>query len=153
MQKGDLLGLVFLGGGMVLLAAFFLFANDAPELAYAPIDIPGSAMSVAEGQSSLTSVDVHVTLVKPGFVTLHRAISEAPGPIIGTSALLDAGEQTITIALEEPMTPGFAYIALLHVDNGDGTFAANDDMPVAVDGSVLRSDMKAAGESLLIPTE
>lgn len=153
MQKGDVLGLVFLGAGVLLLAAFFMFANDAPEIAYAPVEVPGSAMSVPEGQASLTSVDVNVTIAKPGFITIHRAISTAPGPIVGTSSLVDVGEQTVTLALTEAMTPGFTYIALLHVDDGDGIFVVNDDLPVAVDGNVLRVDFKAAGESLLIPTE
>lgn len=138
---------------IVLFAAFFMFANEAPELAYAPVDVGGGSLVIAPDQTSLTEVIVTTEVVREGFVTIHRSVGPAPGPVIGTSPLLSVGEATTFIQLNGEMIPGYTYIALLHVDNGDGVFVATDDMPVQVDGAVVRVDFDAAGESILLPTE
>ncbi len=153
MKKGDLFGLIFLGGGILILGTFFLFADDASRLLYAPVDVGGGSISVPEGQQSMSTVTVVATLVRSGFITLHQSVGPAPGPIIGTSQLLNEGSQTVVIPLSESMTPGLTYIALLHVDDGDGVFEAREDMPVKVNETVVRVDFKASGESILIPSE
>ena len=153
MQKGDILGLVMMTAGVALLAAFFIFADEAPELSYAPVDVGGGSLEVPSGQTSLTEVSVNANLARAGFVTIHRSVGPAPGPVMGTSSLLPEGEQTSIIKINGEMIPGYTYIALLHVDNGDGVFVATDDMPVQVDGTVVRVDFDAAGESILLPTE
>ena len=83
MKKDDIFGgvillIVILGIGM-----FLYLAKSAPELSYGPVEIAGSAIAAtAPGDGE---VDIVVTLIKPGFITIHRTIGSAPGPIIGSS--------------------------------------------------------------------
>ena len=139
MKKDDIIGgvillIVILGIGM-----FLYLAKSAPELSYGPIEIAGS--SIAATAPGNGEVDVTVTLMEPGFITIHRAVGNAPGPIIGSSGLVSVGENvSVTILVSEPMNAGSPYIALLHADNGDGKLVISQDMPVTSNGVSVRSD-------------
>lgn len=139
MKKDDIIGGVLLLVAILGLGAFFLFARNAPQLSYGPVEIAGStivASAAGDGE-----VDVTATLVKPGFVTIHQSIGGAPGPIIGSSGYIEAGtDVAMTLILTELMEPGMTYIALLHVDNGDQRFATAEDMPVTSGGVSVRAD-------------
>ena len=139
MKKDDIFGgvillIVILGIGM-----FLYLAKSAPELSYGPVEIAGSAIAAtAPGDGE---VDIVVTLIKPVFITIHRTIGSAPGPIIGSSGLISAGENvSVTILVTEQMDAGSPYIALLHVDNDDGKLVIPQDMPVTSNGASVRSD-------------
>lgn len=139
MKSNDIIGGVLLLGAIVGIGAFFLFAQKAPELAYGPVEIPGStitATALGDGE-----VEVIATLIQPGFVTVHQSLGGAPGPIIGTSGYIDSGtDVAMTILLSESMSTGTTYIALLHVDNNDKQFVVADDMPVTNGGASVRAD-------------
>lgn len=139
MKKDDIIGGVFLLVAILGLGAFFLFAKNAPQLSYGPVEIAGStiaAIAAGDGEAEVTA-----TLVEPGFVTIHRSIGGAPGPIIGSSGYIEAGtDVTMTLVLSELMETGTTYIALLHVDNGDKRFVTEDDMPVTSSGASVRAD-------------
>jgi hypothetical protein len=139
MKKDDIMGGVMLIIVVAIAGAFFLFAPEAPEISYGPVDLPGSAMAAtALGNGE---VEVVATLVKPGYVTIHQSIGGAPGPMIGLSGYLNAGEDiATTIVLSELLQPGLPFVALLHVDNGDAEFVTTDDMPVTSGGVSVRSD-------------
>lgn len=142
MTKQDIQGGIMLLIGILAIGAFFFFAKEAPQLAFAPVEIAGSAL-VANPTSDM-SVDVSGTFLKDSFVTIHQAMGEAPGEIIGTSRLIKAGStETLSIPLTKPMVYAGPYLALLHVDNGDGTFAIKDDMPVTSGGKTVRADFTA----------
>ncbi len=139
MKKDDYIGGALLLVALLGLGAFFLFAQNAPQLAYGPVEIAGSTIAaVASGDGE---VEVTATLVEPGFVTVHRSIGGAPGPIIGSSGYIESGfDVAMTLLLSELMETGMTYVALLHVDNGDEQFVAADDMPVTSGGASVRAD-------------
>ena len=139
MKRDDIIGSAFLLVAILGLGAFFLFAQQAPQLAYGPVEIPGSTISaVASGDGE---VEVTTTLIEPGFVTIHQSIGGAPGPIIGSSAYLEPGSDVgMTLILSERMETDTKYVALLHVDDGDARFNTADDMPVTSGGTSVRSD-------------
>ena len=124
---------------VVALGAFFLFSRNAPDLAYGSVEIPGSVLMATAPSSE--AVDITATTMKPGFITIHESIGSAPGPIIGSSGYLDVQEnKNFIIFTSQGMNPATPYIALLHVDNGDGRFVITDDMPVTSNGASVRAD-------------
>lgn len=145
MKKDDIFGGVILLIVIAAIGLFLYFARPAPELAYAPVEIAGSLIAAtAPGDGE---VDITTTLIKPGFVTIHKSIGSAPGPIIGSTGLIAVGENSVTILTSELMEPGSSYIALLHVDNGDGKLVISQDMPVTSGGASVRADFKVSAET------
>lgn len=146
MKKDDIFGGVILLVVIAAIGAFFYFAQPAPELAYAPVEIPGSSIgAVAPGDGE---VDITATLIQSGFVTIHKSMGDAPGPIIGSSGLIAVGENTpVTILTSELMEAGLTYVALLHVDNGDEKLVISQDMPVTSNGVSVRADFKISTEA------
>ncbi len=146
MKKDDIFGGVIL---LIVIAAIGLFlylAKPAPELSYGPVEITGS--SIAATAPGNGEADITATLLKPGFVTIHKSIGSAPGPIIGSSGLIAASENaTVTILTSEPMEDGLTYVALLHVDNGDGKLVISQDMPVTSNSVSVRADFTSSPEA------
>ncbi len=142
MKKDDIIGGVFLLVAILGMGAFLFFAQQAPQTSYGPVEIAGSV--VAAVPTSSLEVTVSGTIVKSGFITIHQAMGTAPGDIVGVSSLLPAGVLSDTVIhLTKPMVYAGPYVALLHVDNGDGTFVVNDDMPVTNSGATVRADFSA----------
>ena len=70
MKKDDYIGGALLLTAILGLGAFFLFAQNAPQLTYGPVEIAGSTIAaVASGDGE---VEVIATLIRPGFVTVHQ---------------------------------------------------------------------------------
>lgn len=132
---------------LLIIFGYFLFgAEEADELAYRPIDVGGGAIMV-ENQVDMNRVVLDVEVVEPGFVSIHESMSGAPARLIGNSGLLEPGfHEGVEIILNTPMIPGFRYITLLTVDNGNGVFELGVDLPVMVDGEVVRPDFVATPE-------
>jgi hypothetical protein len=64
-----------------------------------------------------------VTLVKPGFVIIHKANAQGrPATVIGHSDLLKGENTNVNIELNEPVSAGDLLFAILHVDDGDGVY-------------------------------
>lgn len=144
MQKGDWIGLGMTGVAIAIFGALLWSAPEAPEVDFGPVDVGGGAVSIP-AQTLAGAVTFSAELAKPGFVSIHESVGPAPGEVIGVSSLLPEGATTdATISLSTEMIPGLTYIALLHVDNGDGMYRTDDDMPVKTDGSVVRVDFKLA---------
>ncbi|MEK7632452.1 MAG: hypothetical protein AAB473_01525 [Patescibacteria group bacterium] len=145
MKKDDIFGGVILLIVIAAIGAFLYFAQSAPELSYGPVELAGSVLSAAP--KSTTEVTISGTLVKSGFVTIHQAMGTAPGEIVGTSDLIVAGIFTdVVVHLAKPMEYAGPYVALLHVDNGDGVFVVKDDMPVTSSGVSVRADFNSPPE-------
>ena len=67
-------------------------------------------------------------LGKPGYVVIHEDADGSPDKIVSHSALLSAGETAdVTVMLNTKA--GEKYYAMLHTDNGDGTYSAATDLP------------------------
>ncbi|HCC83569.1 TPA: hypothetical protein DEP96_01850 [Candidatus Uhrbacteria bacterium] len=144
-KKADLVVLAVILVVIAGLGALFFAAPTAPVgLGYVPVDVPGSTLAITPGASWANMQLFTVNLGKGGFITIHDAIGSAPGPIIATSGYLDPGLHDGTgVRLNTPLDPTKSYIALLHVDNGDQLFNVTDDLPVSVDGTVLRVDFQS----------
>lgn len=122
---------------VLLLGAFLFFAPEKP-LPYAPVDVGGGSIDVQD-QGNLDYATLAAELAAPGFITIHQALGEAPGPVVGVSDYLEVGVyDEINIQIPEAMTPGLTYITLLHADDGDSIFDIQKDMPVMVDEEVVR---------------
>lgn len=95
-------------------------ARVGGNLIYVPEQTPGSVVTVAQ-----------VGLEQPGYVVVHRAAGEKPGPIVGASALIAAGDHAdLAVSLSQRTADGQTFFAMLHRDDGDGQFDARTDAPV-----------------------
>ncbi len=139
------MALVVIGVGYVMFGA-----KEASEFAYAPVDMEIGAIEIMEFNEEGTEVRMMVELEKAGFVSIHESLSGAPAEIIGVSELLEAGTKEAVVTVN-PMMPGFSYIALLKVDNGDGEFVSSEDLPVRVNGAVVRPDFMFKPEAEFVP--
>ena len=125
-------------------AAFFFWGGDRKSGSVddsSSFIVGHNAIYVAEqlpGYSVSVSV---VRLEKPGFVIIHEDAGDVPGKILGVSNFLPAGEtkNLLPITLVRATRDGEIIYAMLHADNGDGTFDATNDKPVldSVDGTPM----------------
>ena len=88
-----------------------------------------NALSIsAQEPTNLGAIIDSVSLREPGFIIIHENQNGAPGKIIAQSQLLTAGaRQDVNIIAS--LTPGNTYWAMLHKDDGNGTFDAQYDLP------------------------
>jgi hypothetical protein len=85
------------------------------------------------------------TLLKPGFVVLYRINSKGESTLVGDSQLLTAGtHRDITIRLSSLAVETQALVAVLHEDDGNGTFEQGSD-GYLLNGSLLVSDIDVVG--------
>lgn len=139
MQKGDISGLVIVVLVILGIAGFLVFAPKAEPVVYGPVEVTGSSLVVAEPALGAREVLVSVEVIKSGFVTVHQAIGDAPGPIVGASALLAVGSQTdVAVVMTEPLFAGQDYFVLMFADDGDGVYESRIDLPVMSDGVVIK---------------
>lgn len=124
-------GVVFI----VIATAVFLFLPSGKEFSpsgdSSGLIVGGNAIYVAE-QAPGRSFSVAVTRwEKPGFVVIHEDANGAPGKILGVSSLLPAGEtkNLSPITLSRSTRDTETVYAMLHFDNGDGSFDAKNDKP------------------------
>lgn len=144
MKRTDFIAPLFVMLAIAGLGYLFFLAPPAKDTTFAPVELPGSTLATVPGISSATAYVFEATLVEDGFITIHQSIGGAPGPIIAASALLLPGTyENIPVALATALVPGSDYVALLHVDNGDGAYIVNDDLPVKANGATVRADFRA----------
>ncbi len=150
-MKKDILGFGLLTLCLIGLGAFFIFAPKAPEIAYQPVDVSGGSITVVD-QNDVTAVTLDAELVEAGWITIHESMGDAPAAIIGTSGYLPAGTyDDLVITLDQDMLPGYKYITLLHVDDGDKRYVTDEDLPARVNGAVVRPDFTAVPSAVTIP--
>ena len=121
---------------------------DTPAATDAPADAPttGPASIAAPDQSGdgASVVVDSVALPTDGFVVIHADADGGPGPILGWSDLLPAGESTdVTVVLNTPIAETATVHPMAHVDansNGEYEFMPPDvtiDVPATTaDGAV-----------------
>ncbi len=140
MQQRDILGL---GIMLALLAGLGLFFAYAPKTStnqntFLPVEITGSSVTVGT-QTGEHALRVSAEIVQPGFVTVHQALGQAPGPVVGQSPLLSVGRHlNLVVTTTELLLPGSQYFVLLFVDDGDGIYQTGVDLPVMSDGQVIK---------------
>jgi hypothetical protein len=84
-----------------------------------------SALEAEEQTSDGTTVVIAtVDLPANGFIAIHADNDGSPGPVIGHSDLLQAGETTdVVVTLDEPLTASGVVWPMVHIDmDGDGEY-------------------------------
>ncbi len=140
----DVVTIIAIVIALTAIGAYFKFAPKVDiDLGYRPIEVEGSLIEV-QNQKDLDVVILNAKLNMPGFITVHRSLSGAPGEVMGISEYMDVGEyEDYKINLSQEMFYGYRYITLLHVDDGDGVFIMDNDLPVMSNGNVVRPDFIA----------
>ena len=144
MKKGDIQGLVFL---LVMLSVLFGIAFFVPRNEQAPnVVVPKeiAEASVAAGEQGADGLAVTYSLSTPGFVSLHRAMGDAPGEILGQVYVPAGEQQSVILPTSGAVGPA---ILLLFADDGDGVFSVGKDQPLVHDGVSVRDEvvLSAAG--------
>ncbi|MBI5134076.1 MAG: hypothetical protein HZA81_01700 [Candidatus Taylorbacteria bacterium] len=143
--------IVAIGGLIVVVVVIFVAMgkNDASNevSTTAGFRVGANAINV-NTQAAGGKINVSfAVLEKGGFVAIHEAVAGEPGRIVAASALLKAGESSdISIQLAERSEVGERYIAMLHTDDGNGTFDETADTPVIENGGPIMIEF-AIGET------
>jgi len=110
----------------------------------------GASVSGESQVSTGTSVLASAELSEPGFIVVHSDVDGAPGPVIGHSELLPAGESTdVVIELDEFLLESTTVWPMAHVDandNGEYDFAPPDEV---TDAPALTAD----GDVAVVPVD
>lgn len=87
---------------------------------------------VSEQRPGRTVTGSIISLAAPGYLVIHEDNNGAPGAVLGSSALLQAGESTeVKVTLSRASRDGETLHAMLHFEKGGNTtFAAAEDTPV-----------------------
>jgi hypothetical protein len=115
-----------------------------------PPTSPASLSADAQESDGTTIVVATITLPAPGFIAVHGDADGGPGPVVGHSDLLPAGESTnVTVTLDEPLTASGTLWPMAHIDingNGEYEFFPPD---TTIDGPGVTAD----GDVAVIPVE
>ncbi|MBA3653928.1 MAG: hypothetical protein H0W70_07010 [Actinobacteria bacterium] len=85
-----------------------------------------------------------VYLKEKGYVAVHADAGGAPGPVLGVSDLLEAGDhKKVRIKLEKPLTSAADVWPMIHVeDNNNSTYDfPNGDAPAKIGEQVAQVKM------------
>jgi hypothetical protein len=119
-------------------------AGDGVEMA------PASITADAQESDGTTVVVASITLPSPGFIAVHGDGDGGPGPVIGHSDLLPAGESTdVEVTLDEPLSGDATIWPMAHIDvDGDGVY---EFLPPeeTTDGPALTEE----GDVAVVPAE
>lgn len=128
---------------LAALAYFMLTPNPAAELGLDPVveeatDSTSTSMRAEENmvvvmeQRPGNSIRGMVHLAAPGYLVIHEDDNGEPGAIIGSSALLPAGDSDgIIVPLARATRNGDILHAMLHFEKGENAkFTAAEDTPV-----------------------
>lgn len=125
-------------------------ATTSAAEAEGPPTSPSSLTADDQESDGTTIVIASVSLPAPGFVAVHGDAEGSPGPVVGHSDLLPAGESTdVTVTLDEPLTESGTLWPMVHIDvndNGEYEFFPPDQ---TIDGPGVDD----AGDVAVIPVE
>jgi hypothetical protein len=146
--------LIVLAAVVALVAVSFVVTNNSPESsnnevvnstntqegesADLPIDtvngmrVEKNAVVATEQRPGPTVKVAQVYLAKPGYVVIHEDNDGEAGAILGSSALLKAGENNnVLVTLTRSTEDGEKLWSMLHVEsNSNTTFESSVDIPV-----------------------
>ena len=90
-----------------------------------------ASISVKDQQAENSIIISQALLPQPGYIVIHEDKDGKPGPVIGTSELLQDNIEQLEINLTRPANPGEVLYAMLHKDDGDGQYEfPGDDTPL-----------------------
>jgi hypothetical protein len=96
----------------------------AVNLMVLPATTPSSLQADEQTSDGTTVVVTAVNLPSAGFIAVHADAEGSPGPVIGHSDLLPAGENAdVTVTLDEALTASGVVWPMVHIDmDGDGEY-------------------------------
>jgi len=85
---------------------------------------PSSISADEQSSDGSTIVVASINLPSAGFIAVHADADGAPGPVIGNSELLPAGESTdVIVTLDTPLAASGTVFPMVHIDiDGDGVY-------------------------------
>jgi len=119
---------------------------SAPAVTESAAPVTGPATITADDQSGdgSTVTVAWVNLPTDGYVVIHAGVDGSPGPILGWSDLLPAGDSSdVMVTLNEPLTASATVYPMAHVDangNGEYEFMPPDvtiDVPATTEGGAV----------------
>ena len=97
-----------------------------------------NAIYVAEQKPGRNVIVEFALLDTPGFVVIRENQNSHPGPVLGVSPRLAAGEnQAVVIPLSRAVKNQEELTAQLYRDNGNGIFYPATDLPVLENGEPM----------------
>ncbi len=138
MKRGDLEGLILLGGVLLIFIGLWFGARSVSKTSvtsFGPVEVTGTELALTQANSS--EITFSASMMAPGFVTLHEAMGDIPGSIVRTSELLSEGVHDVRFSSSASFDRD--YIALVIKDDGDGVYEPGVDRPVMSNGVTLRT--------------
>ncbi len=123
-KKGLIIGVVVVLA-LILGGYFFMKGpgNDSSQV------VPGNDNSLVLGDQEVAMLSVFVDSAStkvPAYIVIHEDLNGSAGAIIANSQLLAPGSYE-KISFVAKLTEGKTYWAMLHADNGNGSFDAKND--------------------------
>lgn len=123
---------------IIVIVGYWFWQNPTEPMMDEPVDENSNALRVEENaiyapdQKPANEVVIGLAVLKDGgYVVIHEESDGKPGVIVGTSALLEAGSHNnLGVGLSRSSANGEGLFAMLHKDNGDGVFSAENDVPI-----------------------
>lgn len=107
--------------------------------------LPASTVEDAEGDAADGVVTVEGITRGPAWVVVHRDDGGSPGDVIAHSDVLSEGEFEINVSAN--VSSGASYWAMLHNDDGDGTYEfPGNDTPMTVDNETVMLQFTVEGD-------
>jgi hypothetical protein len=136
MKKGDWQGLAMLLGMFLLFAGvIFLIPRGGGVTGSSSVDMKTAELSIIK--QSAEGLEIDFSIEGAGFLSIHRAMGDAPGEILKQVAVFDGEGQVMTVPVEGLEGP---VILLLFSDDGDGVFERGVDLPVQREGVSVRAE-------------
>jgi hypothetical protein len=115
--------------------------DDAPTTT-AALDDDSATIGVSDQEAGDTFVVERVEVPSPGgYVAVYAAANDAPGPLLGASELLSAGEHDdVEVALDGAPESGTTVFVMIHEEadgNSQLSFPGSDEPVAGPDGAVL----------------
>jgi len=94
-------------------------------------NIGDNVVLILEQPSNITVTAHGVKFSNPGHMVIHKVENNIVGEIVGVVGLIPPGEyKNVKVNLNQLYESGAEFAAMLHFDDGDGTFDPLKDLPV-----------------------
>ncbi len=114
-----LLLLLLIVGGL----GYWQFFYNKAEVVPTVLRVGNNALYVSDQRADAVVTVALVSLDRSGYVVIYADNKGIPGDILGNSAILSAGEhRKVSVRLIRFTSNGEHLFAVLHEDNGDGSF-------------------------------
>jgi len=128
-SKGLIIGIIVVVVIGIFVWRYFSSKNAPSEQVGEEQQVAGMDSIFVANQRPGRFVNVgRATLSKKGYVAIHQEEAGAPGAIIGFSSLLNAVEsKNFSVTLNRKSVVGESLYAMIHWDNGSGSFNPSED--------------------------